>query len=442
MIFRAACLSILAFSSFSYGEEEVLAEGKTKIVLSYPDDPSLAIFEAKDDITAGDGAKHDILEKKAELATKTTCNVFRLLKSSGIPVAFQKQLDERRFLADFCEMILYEVVVRREAHGSYLKRYPYLEKGYPFPKLIVEFFLKTSGKEWQGMTIPKDDPLVQFNGERADLYLPDTPIQGQKPFMSLDDFPLKNQSNLMEEMALIAKESFLILEKAWQLQGGRLVDYKVEFGINSSGKLLLADVIDNDSWRVIQNQQYIDKQVYRDGGALDKVLVLYRHVSEVTSQFKQPLQQIILWRAPDDDLNLFLHTIEPYANEFLKIVEVTSSVHKNPISSYQTLQELIQQIPDSVLISYICKSNGADPTLAANATIPVITTPLVWENFEKDVWPSLHIPSSASAMIVLEPSNAALAALQILAMRNPLLYMQLRLKQEERLVNIFNIDES
>jgi phosphoribosylaminoimidazole-succinocarboxamide synthase len=61
--------------------------------------------------------------------------------------------------------------------------------------------------------------------------------------------------------------------KAWALEQGKLVDFKVEFGFNSSGKLLLADVI--------------DKQVYRDGGTLDKVSALYRHVSNATDHFKK-----------------------------------------------------------------------------------------------------------------------------------------------------------
>jgi putative ABC transport system substrate-binding protein len=59
-------------------------------------------------------------------------------------------------------------------------------------------------------------------------------------------------------------------------KGGTLVDFKVEFGFDSNGHLLLANVIDNDSWRVIESGSYIDKQVYRDGGSLDDVAAKYR----------------------------------------------------------------------------------------------------------------------------------------------------------------------
>ena len=60
-------------------------------------------------------------------------------------------------------------------------------------------------------------------------------------------------------------------------------------------------MIDNDSWRVIENGAYIDKQVYRDGGALDDVAAKYRLVAEITGRFRLPRQRIILWRGSERD---------------------------------------------------------------------------------------------------------------------------------------------
>lgn len=137
-----------------------LAEGKTKIIL--PDGNYHVTVVSKNDLTAGDGAKHDVVEGKAELANQTTCNVFRLLEQCNLPIAFVEQLDQTSFRAKRCKMIPYEVVVRREGHGSYLKRNPWVSKGQVFPRLVVEFFLKTSGKTWNGHTLPKDDPLTRF----------------------------------------------------------------------------------------------------------------------------------------------------------------------------------------------------------------------------------------------------------------------------------------
>src|SRR6202007_1357610 len=107
---------------------------------------------------AGDGAKHDIISGKSALANGTTCNVFRLLKACGIPVAFEEQDSATSFIAPKCQMLPYEVVTRREAHGSYLKRNPQYAKGQLFPKLIVEFYLKTKDKNWKGKPLVADDP--------------------------------------------------------------------------------------------------------------------------------------------------------------------------------------------------------------------------------------------------------------------------------------------
>ena len=62
-----------------------LAEGKTKVVYADPTDPALAVIVHKDDITAGDGARRDRLPGKGALSGRTTSNVFRLLRASGIP---------------------------------------------------------------------------------------------------------------------------------------------------------------------------------------------------------------------------------------------------------------------------------------------------------------------------------------------------------------------
>src|SRR5674476_1302831 len=128
----------------------LVAEGKTKKVHRVKGNAGLVTVVAKEGITAGDGAKHDIIPDKGRLATATTSNVFRLLKACGLPVAFEAQDSAISFVAPKCEMLPYEVVVRREAHGSYLKRNPHLAKGQLFPKAIVEFYLKTKDKNWKG----------------------------------------------------------------------------------------------------------------------------------------------------------------------------------------------------------------------------------------------------------------------------------------------------
>lgn len=422
-----------------------IAEGKTKIIVGTAD-PNLVLIQSKDDITAGDGAKHDLIENKAMLATSTTCNVFRLLKACEIPVAFTEQVSPTAFTAPRCNMLLWEVVVRREAHGSYLKRRPDLKKGHLFPRLLTEFFLKTSGRKWREYELPCDDPFADYDETLGviGLYEPSKPIYGQKPFLTLREdeaFSVHGEQEHFEEMGEIARRVFLILEKAWQIEGRKLVDFKVEFGLTTEGKLLLADVIDNDSWRVIEDGGYIDKQLYRDGGELSDVAVQYQRVAEITKRFGLPVQQIVIWRGSDkDDIGAIAGAIVGICTDVpsrhIKVTTHTRSIHKEPVRGLNELHQLVQNIPDTVIIACIGRSNCAGPTLSAATTVPVITVPMSFKDFPEDVWSSLRTPSNVPVMTVLEPSNAALAALNILALRNPLLYMLLREKVETMALNM------
>jgi len=420
----------------------LVAEGKTKKIHQVAGSADLVTLVAKDDITAGDGAKHDVIPDKGKLANQTTCNVFRLLKACGLPVAFEEQDSTISFVAPKCVMLPYEVVVRREAHGSYLKRNPHFSKGQLFPQLIVEFFLKTKDKNWKGRPLVCDDPLLLYTegASQIRLFNPAKPIQGQEPFLVLaasDVFSRDEEWKIFPEMRRVARQAFLVLEKAWQLEGRALVDFKVEFGFDTKGHLLLADVIDNDSWRVIESGSYIDKQVYRDGGALDDVAAKYRLVAEITSRFRLPRQQIILWRGSESDKTEVFSQALGDLKDLMTVV--TCSVHKEPVAAASTLHRMAQDVPDSVVIAYIGRSNGAGPTISAMSTIPVITVPASVKEFPEDVWSSLRAPSKVPVMTVLEPANAVLAALQILSSRNPRLYAHLRAEIESRTVNTIQI---
>jgi phosphoribosylaminoimidazole carboxylase/phosphoribosylaminoimidazole-succinocarboxamide synthase len=416
----------------------LLAEGKTKRIHQISGHPELVALVAKDDITAGDGAKHDIIPDKGKLANATTCNNFRLLKACGLPVAFEMQDSATSFVAPKCTMLPYEVVVRREAHGSYLKRNPHFAKGQLFPQAIVEFFLKTKDKNWKGKPLICDDPLLHYTEGTSQIRLfnPAKPMPGQEPFLVLaasEVFSRDDESNFFPEMRRIARQAFLVLEKAWQLEGGTLVDLKVEFGFDAKGNLLLADVIDNDSWRVLEGGAYIDKQVYRDGGALDDVAAKYRHVAEVTGHFHVPRQRIILWRGSEKDgTDAFAEALGELKD---LMTVVTCSVHKEPVNAASIFHRMVQEIPDTVVIAYIGRSNGAGPTLSAMSTVPVITVPASIKEFPDDLWSSLRAPSAVPVMTVLDPGNAVLAALQILSGRNPLLYAKVRGEIENRTVN-------
>jgi phosphoribosylaminoimidazole-succinocarboxamide synthase len=82
---------------------------------------------------------------------------------------------------------------------------------------------------------------------------------------------------------------FEILEKAWKKFNVDLIDMKIEIGIEEkNNELVIADVIDNDSWRIWPNgdpKQQLDKQSFRDGEALTEVQEKYRTVTRYTEKF-------------------------------------------------------------------------------------------------------------------------------------------------------------
>ncbi|MBT7007366.1 hypothetical protein HN958_02570 [Candidatus Falkowbacteria bacterium] len=284
-----------------------IAIGKTKTIYTVEEHPDLCWIENRDDITADDDpSKTREIEGKALFATTVTCNVFALLKKLGIAVAFRVQTDDTSFVAKRCRMIPIEVVVRRFAVGSYLKRSPELvvEEGAPphrFEDVVVELFLKTTRGELivndetvvSGLNPGKgeEDPLMIYNPReygRYYLYHPKRPVTPESSLnrsLSVDQLGVKlvNIENIQE----ISRRVFLLLEKAWERLDCRLIDFKIEFGITADGELVVADVIDNDSWRLRdQDWNELSKQVFRDGAGLDEVSTVYELVAELSRKFQ------------------------------------------------------------------------------------------------------------------------------------------------------------
>jgi phosphoribosylaminoimidazole-succinocarboxamide synthase len=239
-----------------------LAEGKTKIIYAHPDDPGLIVMVHKDGITAGDGARRSEIPGKGAIAGRTTANVFALLNRAGIATHFVAAPAPDRTVARRCEMIPLEVVTRRLATGSYLRRHPEVVEGQRFEPPLVEFFLKDDANH---------DPLISE--------------------VAID---LTGRASAAEvaRMSAIAREVFAVLERAWADQEITLVDLKIEFG-RAGDKLLVADVIDNDSWRIWPHgdkSAMLDKQVYRNAAAVDEALLAeikarYERVAKLTEGF-------------------------------------------------------------------------------------------------------------------------------------------------------------
>ena len=247
-----------------------IARGKTKILYESVDRPECAIVVQMDAITAGDGARRNEIIGKGRLASLTTSRVFRLLNSRDLPthyVSGGEDAEANEMVVRRCEMIPLEVVVRGTVAGSYAKRHPLLRRGAPLDPRVLEFFLKDDANH---------DPQIQPEEMLA------------RGIVSPHE---------LATMSGLARRTFDILEEAWRRRNVLLVDLKVEFGRLASGdrkgEIVVADVIDNDSWRIWPHgheEEMLDKQMYRnlshvDDEALARVRRAYEEVAEAVAGF-------------------------------------------------------------------------------------------------------------------------------------------------------------
>ncbi|GCE26620.1 phosphoribosylaminoimidazole-succinocarboxamide synthase [Dictyobacter alpinus] len=242
----------------------LLVEGKTKTIYADPNDESLVYMVGKDQITAGDGARKNEIAGKSRLSTITTANVFRLLNEGKVTTHFVKKIDDTTLLVKRCSMLPIEQVQRRIATGSYLKRNPEISEGTRFEPVLIETFLKDDARH-DPQIWPKD--IIELG--------------------------LASEAEI-EWMAQEGRRVFEVLERAWSSVDVTLVDLKIEFGRDPQGHLMVADVIDNDSWRLWpggDKSRMLDKQVYRNlqevtPAALQDIADRYALVADLTGKLQ------------------------------------------------------------------------------------------------------------------------------------------------------------
>jgi phosphoribosylaminoimidazole carboxylase/phosphoribosylaminoimidazole-succinocarboxamide synthase len=345
-------------------------------------------------------------------------------------------------------MVSLGVVARRYAVGSYLKRHPELRRGdekqpYRFHRLVVEFFLKTTkgrlkiGEEIiieelshvvDGVEKTLDDPFITNpEDELWNLFDPKKPAWEPNANLSKTVLMAKivTDVSMVEEIINITRKTFLVLEGAWQTLGYRLIDFKIEFGITATGEVVIADVIDNDSWRLRDaNWSDLSKQAFRDGEELSEVERKYGLVAFLTERFRVPQQAIILWRGSDkDNFPENPITFKDFGN--IEVVKVTLSGHKSPQASLDKLEEILGQYPDGgVILVKVGGSNGLGPILAARTSWTVVAIPAALKNFPDDIWSNTRMPSNVPLLVACSDGNAFMAALNILGQKNPIAYAE------------------
>jgi phosphoribosylaminoimidazole-succinocarboxamide synthase len=247
-----------------------ITRGKTKILFEADGQPDLAVVQQMDAITAGDGARRNEIEGKGRIAAKTTARVFRLLNLCGVPTHYisgGEDDDNNEMLVRRAQMIPLEVVTRGVAAGSFVKRRPGIARGAILVPRIIEFFLKDDANH---------DPLIEADAVIA------------------QNIATPQELGVMSEIARIVYE---ILAHAWRRHDTLLVDMKIEFGRIASGEgkgqLVVADVIDNDAWRVWpqgREELMLDKQKYRNlpevtPADLAEIRANYEQVADIVGAF-------------------------------------------------------------------------------------------------------------------------------------------------------------
>jgi len=424
-----------------------LAEGKTKIIYPFPRDKSLARVVLKDDITAGDGAKHDVLPGKGAWAATTSANCFKLLTAAGIPTHFVDptslkfrgaSLTSNEQIVKKVDMIPLEVVARRIATGSYLKRNPQVAEGHRFDTLVTEIFYKDDSKH---------DLMVEYDPQTRQWLFYDAKLMRRAGFMETVK-QIKSRAGkivtdwMVGEMYETLKEVFIVLERAWGSHDIQLVDLKIEFGFDTKGNIIVADVIDNDSWRLWpggQKEAMLDKQIYRSlisatKEGLEQVAAKYRSVAELTSDFVKEEAGVCAIIAGSASDMPWIDEIKKHLAKFsgIKTLVVVASAHKTPEYVSSWVRKLDSMNPKIVYVAVAGRSNALGAYLDFATPNTVINCPPYSEKFGgADIYSSLRLPSGSGALTVIEPEATAVASAKIFGESNLLTWARVYNFQKE-----------
>ena len=211
----------------------LLYEGKAKKIYSTENENEFVVYY-KDDATAFNG------EKKAEIASKGILNnkistiIFEELAKEGIESHFIKNLSDREMLVKKVEILPLEVIVRNITAGSFCKRYGVQE----------------------GIVL--DTPIFEMSYKNDDL---------GDPLLN-DDHAVALKLATREEIEFLRTQTLKIneiMKKLFLKMDLKLVDFKLEFGKDVNGKIILADEISPDTCRLwdVNTNEKLDKDRFR-----------------------------------------------------------------------------------------------------------------------------------------------------------------------------------
>lgn len=217
-----------------------LYEGKAKRVFSVLDENSTLVsdklwLEFKDDLTAFNAEKRGHFEGKGQTNLKITELIFNQMRAKGVETHWVEKVSDKDLIVKKLEMIPLEVVIRNVLAGSTAKKFK-IEEGTPLEKPLFELFYK-------------DDALGD-------------------PFVNDDQAIMLKAVNDFDDVRKLRTKGFevnSVLSEMFEAVGVKLVDFKVEFGVDDNGVICLGDEISPDSCRLwdIKTGEKLDKDRFR-----------------------------------------------------------------------------------------------------------------------------------------------------------------------------------
>ncbi len=222
-------------------DRQHIYEGKAKTLFFHDDNTLIQYF--KDDATAFNKKKHEIINSKGILNNYISEFIFKYLEENGIENHFIKRLNDREQLIKKVQIIPVEVIIRNIAAGTLCKRLG-IEEGSKLKKPLIEFTLKNDDL---------GDPIVS------------------EEHIEVLEFAKKDEIKEMKIQAIVINKLLLDLFSSINIQ---LIDFKIEFGrLNKEQKVILADEISPDSCRLWDkfSSKKLDKDRFRKnlGGLID-----------------------------------------------------------------------------------------------------------------------------------------------------------------------------
>ncbi len=232
-------------------KKEIINNGKEKSGYSTNDENAVSI-ELIDDTTAGDGARKEVMNKKGSYNALISTKLFKVLEENGIKTQFIDLPETNVMVAKKLEMIPIEVIVRNIATGSLIRKYPIAD----------------------GTKL--DPPIVQMDFKADEFH---DPMLNDSIIKALG-LATQEEIDELTEKALKINE---VLSEFLLEAGIILVDFKVEFGKDKNGEIILGDEISPDGCRLWDSEtlDMLDKELFRkgkDNEVMDAYVEVYNRI--------------------------------------------------------------------------------------------------------------------------------------------------------------------